>query len=134
MNKNITTSPSGALTTYMFDASGDLASVAWAVGYVSTYTYNTNKLLVKEEIPSGTTMSVAYTTLTAAGIWLKTMSDDPLGKRTTVAYDSSGNLTTLTQANGAISTYGYATPSNHLRTRSTDPLGHTIPLGVWRFL
>jgi YD repeat-containing protein len=127
-NKTILTSPSNALTTYNY--LGQLLESVQGphTGLVTTYSYNSNLLTTKQQIPAGYVMSVAYTT-TTSGLWLITASDDALGKRTTMQYDSSGNMTTLIDAMGAVSTFGYATPSNHLRTRATDPLGRVTSYG-----
>ena len=112
--------PAGAATTYNYGTDGYVDTEQRPEGYTVTYTYASNGFRTKSQIPSGTTLSVTYD----PNLWLITASDDSLGHRTTLQYDGYGNLTTLVDANGATSTFGYAgNGSTYLRIRQTDPLG-----------
>lgn len=116
--QSVMTSPSGAVTTSLYSGAS-LSRIQRPEGYTSTYSY-TNRQRTKEQVPAGTIYSVTYDQT----LWLITASDDALGNRTTFLYDTYGNLTTLIDAEGNITSYAYAgTGSTHLRTRQTDPLG-----------
>ena len=115
------TSPSGAVTTSIFDANLNLSNVQHPEGYTSTFTYDPVSFLrISETVPAGTRYSITYD----QKLWLPLVNQDALGNRTTMQYDGFGNLTTLTDANGAVTTYGYdGSGSTHRRIRQTDPLG-----------
>ena len=91
-SQSVVLSPLGARTTYLYDAGGMLTAVQRPEGYTSTFTY-TNALKTSEQTPAGTVQATYDPTL-----WLVTSQTDALGNITSFAYDTFGNLTTLTNA------------------------------------
>jgi YD repeat-containing protein len=69
-NTTAVTAPDGGVTTYTYDASGDLLSQTDSLGQQTTYTYDSQHNL--------------------------TSVTDPLGHKTTYTYDSQGNRTSMT--------------------------------------
>jgi YD repeat-containing protein len=65
------------------------------------------------------------TTLTYDGSVRLSTITDPAGRVTTVVIDANNNLTRITDPDGAVTQYGYANPSNHLITTETNPDNHT---------
>ena len=113
--------PAGAITTFEY-SSGSPISIQNPEGYTTNFTYN-NRLKTKEVTPAGTIYSVTYD----ENIWQILLSDDALGYRTTLQYNTAGDLTTLINAEGKISTFGWDV--NRTRIRQTDPLGRVTQLG-----
>ena len=113
-------SPTGAVTTTSYDSQGNIGTVQRPEGYTSTFAYDQKSYLkISETVPAGTLSSITYDQT----LWLPTVSQDALGNRTTMQYDSFGNMTTLIDANNATTTFGYAgSGSTHQRIRQTDPL------------
>ncbi|WZP01264.1 discoidin domain-containing protein (plasmid) [Isosphaeraceae bacterium EP7] len=69
--------------------------------------------------PVGLRTTLAYDAVTGR---LKSVLD-PAGRTTTITLDSSNNLTRVVDPDGATSTYSYATPSDHLMTGEVTPRG-----------
>ena len=80
----------------------NLTSIEYPEGYTSTLDF-VNRVKVAQDEPAGSQCSLTYDTL----LWVPTASVDALANRTTMAYDAFGNLTTLTNALGEVSTFGY---------------------------
>ncbi len=117
----VMTSPTGALTTTVYDNQGNIGFVQRPEGYTSSYAYDqVSYLRISETIPAGTISSIAYD----QNLWLPLVSVDALGFRTSMQYDQFGNLTTLISADGGVTTHSYfGSGSTHLRASSTDPNG-----------
>ncbi len=111
--------PTGAVTTYNLDTQGLLWSMERPEGYIVTFGY-VNRIRVFAEVPAGWLYSLTYDQTK----WVITAAEDALNNRTTLEYDSFANLTTLTDAESKVSTFGYdGTGSTRRLIRWTDPLG-----------
>ncbi len=112
--------PSSGSSVYALNtATGKVATLTDANGYVSRYAYS-NQIRVSSSQMVG--VSLVYSqSQTYDGNWQVTKSVDGNGNVMSYGYDSSLNLTTITQADGSVSTMGY---SGRQMIRSTDPLGN----------
>jgi RHS repeat-associated protein len=109
-----------------FDSYGNVTSLTDALGYVTSYTYdsNANVLETVQPVVGGTAPTTTYTYNSFGEVLAMT---DPLGHVTTNIYDSHGNLLSVTLPGPS----GTAPPSitqfayNSLGelTQITDPLG-----------
>lgn len=95
-----------------FDASGVLQSMADRNGETTTLTYSGGKLARVTE-SGGRALTVTWSGAHVAEV------TDPLNRSVRYGYDSAGNLTTVTGADGAISTFGY--DAAHRITSLLDP-------------
>lgn len=90
--------PGGGVTSYTYDARGNLLSKTDPLGLVTTYTFSE-----QDDITGVTT---------------------PSGRQTRFGYDERGNLTAVTDALGAVTSYGYGDPDHPGDlTQVTDPDG-----------
>lgn len=110
---NITqsTTPDGAVTTYSYDADGELTSKATPPDTSSmpsptaTFTYDADGNLATETAPDGN------------------VSGAPAGSFTTAyGYDATSELTSVTSPLGGVTKYGYDSAGN--KTSVTDPDGN----------
>jgi RHS repeat-associated protein len=138
-----TTTPGGATETIGYYSDGDVATVTDPAGEATTYTYDVlgrvlTKTVVSGTYPSGLVTSYAYN---GAGQVL-TESDPPVTDhvtgavhtaRTTNAYDTDGNLTSVTVADltggDASRTTSYAFNSHDEMASKTDALGNKTTFG-----
>ncbi|WP_320109509.1 RHS repeat-associated core domain-containing protein [Amycolatopsis mediterranei] len=95
-----------------FDSAGHLTAIADLNGEKTALTY-AGALLSKVTDSAGRALTVTYT-----GTHISKVSD-PLGNAYTYAYDSAGNLTTVTAPDGGVTTFGY--DSAHRVTSVLDP-------------
>jgi RHS repeat-associated protein len=130
-----TQGPDGTTTTFQYDSSGNLTSVSRPLTGTSSvattaFTYDQNPatkgdLLTKVD-PNGKTWSY-----TSDQYGMPASTTDPLGDRTTFAYDGRGFLASKVGADGNVTggnpaayttSFGYDA-AGHL-TSTVDPLGH----------
>jgi RHS repeat-associated protein len=132
---------------------GDTSTLVQNSGGTWTRTYPDGTVLqydaagreTSEADRNGNTTSYAYVAGGAAAGALSTITDpvgrvttlaydssgklatvtDPAGRVTTVTVDSSGNLTGITDPDSASVAYGYSTPSNHRITTEVSPNAST---------
>ncbi len=98
--------------TLNFDTSGLLVSQKDLNNLTTTFAYSSGKLA------SATNTEGRSITWTWSGSRISSVSDSA-GRSVAYGYDGSGNLTTVTYADGAIETYGY--DSSHRMTTILDP-------------
>lgn len=126
----------GRITTYAYDAHGNLTSKTNALGQTTTYTYDGFGQRTSVTDALGHSRSTEYdtdgnvsaqvdalghrTTMEYDGIGRLTASIDPLGRRTTMTYDALNRLVTMTDSSGALTTYAYDANGN--QTSETDAL------------
>jgi RHS repeat-associated protein len=101
-----------ATQTLRFDSTGRLVSMADRNGETTTLTYSSGQLTAITE-SGGRALTVTWT-----GTHVTRVAD-PLGRAVGYGYDASGNLTTVTAADGAVTTFGYDT--SHRITSMLDP-------------
>jgi YD repeat-containing protein len=96
-----------------------LTSVTDVRNKISTYTYDAQGLLISETDPVGNKPFVNSYDAQGRVVW----QDDPLGKRSTFAYNDAQQITTMTDAAGAVQSQDYS--GNVLGTVST-PAGSSV--------
>jgi RHS repeat-associated protein len=116
-NDNITqsTAPNGAVSTYAFDAGDEVTSQtappnsnsSSAPARTTTYSYNADGDMLTQTDPDGNVLGAPANSYT-----------------TSYGYDTLGEQTSVTDANGDKTGYAYDNVGNN--TSVTDPLGHTI--------
>lgn len=115
-----TTDPTGATTTFTYDARGNTTSVTDPLARTSTSTYDAMDLPLVTTDAAGSATTTAYdergntvsvtdptgasTTYTVNPDGTVAASTDPLGRTTSFTYDSYGNLATATDPTGATTT------------------------------
>ena len=115
--------PVGPVTTYSYDADGDLLSVTDPLHNVTTYSYDYLGRKTSETAPNPTTGAAAGSTLTTTytydldGDLLS--ETDPLGHTTSYSYDHLGELSSETDPDGGVTSYGYDLMGDE--TSLTDP-------------
>ncbi|QEH32071.1 Putative deoxyribonuclease RhsC [Aquisphaera giovannonii] len=114
-------------TVIQFDSSGRETSITDRNGNAYTYGY------VSAGAAAGAVQSVAdpvglRTTFAYNGSGRLSTITDPAGRVTTVTMDASGNLTKFVDPDNAATQYGYTTPSNHRMTSETNPNNHTATI------
>jgi RHS repeat-associated protein len=113
----------GHITTYAYDAHGNMTSMTDALGRITSYAYDANGEITSITDPLGHVKQLAYdaqgnitsvkdalndtTAFEYDAIGRLTAVVDPLGRRATFAYDSLDRITTLTDPAGAATTLGY---------------------------
>ena len=111
-------------TSVTFNSSGQETSIADRNGNTTSYAYLTSGpatgALQTITDPVGLRTTLAYN---ASGR-LSTITD-PAARVTTIVVDSNGNLTSATDPDNAVTAYGYSTPSNHRMTTETNPNSKT---------
>nr|WP_305793236.1 RHS repeat-associated core domain-containing protein [Sedimenticola hydrogenitrophicus] len=110
-----------AITTYGYDAWGNLITLTDPEGQTTTFTHDARGQILTRTDPNNHTSQAGYD---LAGRQLS--RQDPLGHTTTIDYDKVGNPVTVTDAKNNVTQYGY--DIRNLRTSVTDPLGHTSTL------
>ena len=141
--------PNGSLTTvYSYDSLGDLVledQVADGQDLVTSWTYDTLGQVLSRTNPDGDTIHAAYnpagqvTSVTNADGQTTSYAYNSLDEVTSVigprgvplaslAYDSAGNLTSVTEGAQATSTWSYAYTAGGLLASATDPAGATAQL------
>jgi RHS repeat-associated protein len=102
------TDPMGNVTTNTYDQYGDVTSVTDPDGHVTTYTYATNGNVLTKSTTVGTQDAVTtYAYGDSALPGAVTSVTDPDGNVTTFTYDNDGNLASTTDGNGNTTTYDY---------------------------
>ncbi|WP_165234108.1 FG-GAP-like repeat-containing protein [Aquisphaera insulae] len=111
-------------TVIQYDSSGRETSVTDRNGNAYTYGY----------VPSGAAAGALQYVADPVGLrttfayngsgYLATITD-PASRVTTVTLDASHNLTQFVDPDLATTQYGYSTPANHRMTSETNPNGHT---------
>lgn len=108
----------GHLSSYEYDANGNLITSVDALGGTSTYSYDSENRLI-----SLTDEAVRKTEYTYDPVGRLTSTTDALGNVTQFFYDSVGNLISRTSADGNVTSYSYDA-MGHL-VSETDALGNT---------
>jgi RHS repeat-associated protein len=114
-----------------FGSSGNMTSYTDELGHVTTYTYdaNGNMTSISKQLDSNNTVTTSYTYNSFGEVLTMT---DPLGNVTTNAYDANGNLLTVTtpvpQSGVAASVTQFAYDVKGQLTQITDPLNHVSTL------
>jgi RHS repeat-associated protein len=116
------TDPGGKTTASAYDAGGRLASVTAPSGAVTSYSYNSRGLLTSVTDPLLKVAAYGYD-----DVGRMTSETDPLNKTTSYGYDGVGRLTTITDALGGVVTLGYDAASQ--LTSVTDPRNKTWAYG-----
>ena len=75
---------------------------------------------ITDAVNAGRSLTLAYNGAAIARV------SDAAGRSVGYSYDSSGNLTGVTDVMGHTTTYAYGTPSAHLLTGVTNALGQTV--------
>jgi RHS repeat-associated protein len=96
-----------------------LTSVTDVRNKISTYTYDAQGLLISETDPVGNKPFLNSYDAQGRVVW----QDDPLGKRSTFAYNDAQQITTMTDAAGAVQSQNYS--GNVLGAVST-PAGSSV--------
>lgn len=104
---------------FVFNASGQLTSIADLNGYITTLSYNSSNQLTTVTDPEGRTLTFSY----GSNGDVESVTD-PAGRTVSYGYDGSGNLTSVTDPAGGTWSFGY--DSNHLMTSLTDPRGGVL--------
>ncbi|MBI5513681.1 MAG: PKD domain-containing protein [Deltaproteobacteria bacterium] len=107
--------------TYTRDAAGRVASVGYTGGASVQYTYDAAGRRASVRTASGTT-SYEYDPVTG---WLSAVVDSVAG-RTAYAYDLAGRLSTVTHADGAVTSYTRDPRGNVTRERAVTRGGATL--------
>jgi RHS repeat-associated protein len=117
------TTPDGRIVKYGYTANiagkTRLTSVTDVRNKISTYTYDAQGLLISETDPGGNKPFVNSYDAQGRVVW----QDDPLGKRSTFVYNDVQQITTMTDAAGAVQSQNYS--GNVLGTVST-PAGSSV--------
>jgi hypothetical protein len=109
--------PSGGVTTFNW-GTNVISSKHSPGGSAETYSYDSNSLLVKTQLPSGVKLSLTYN-----ANFQVTASDDSLGFRTTFQYDSFGNLSPfLTDASEIVDVAGIEAASPAASPTAAPPM------------
>ena len=109
--------PLGNITSYTYNAWGQVRTIQDALGNITSYGYDTlgNQTSVTDALGNVTTMSYDL----AGNVIAVT---DPLGHSTTTTYDGQNRPLSVMDALGNVTSYGYN--SNGNRTAMMDPLGN----------
>ncbi|MFF1309026.1 FG-GAP-like repeat-containing protein [Streptomyces sp. NPDC058307] len=125
------TDPLGNITSYGYNAAGQLTSVKDAQGYTTSYTYDPAGNVLTSTDPAGKVTTRTYDT--AGNLASVT---DPLGDTTTYAYDKNGQLLSTVSPRGNVSgankaayTTSYTYDANGNQTQVTDPTGAATKTG-----
>ncbi len=122
-----TTDPLGRQSTYTYDARGDRESETDPVGNKRTFTYDEDSHLTATVSPLGNVAGAEpakfKTTLVldAQGRVVETLN--PLGHTVKTTYNAAGQIASLTDANGKVTTYAYDADNEPIKV--TEPNGDT---------
>ena len=110
------TDPDGRVTRFTYDADGDVATttVSPASGTTDTTAFTFDA--------DGEQLCQASANATATAVACPTPGGARVAGTTTTAYDTDGEVTNSTDANGQVTSYLYDADGN--RTRVTDPAGN----------
>ncbi|QQZ27762.1 RHS repeat protein [Thiothrix subterranea] len=116
-----TTYSDGSTSTTAYDNAGNTASTTDAQGTATTYTYDSNGNQLTESLTdaSGNTRQTSRRDYNALNQLEK--STDADGNVTTYGYDKAGNQTSVTDAQGRVTTNEYDAQNRLVKT--TDPAG-----------
>ncbi|MDX6648302.1 MAG: hypothetical protein QOJ97_253 [Solirubrobacteraceae bacterium] len=147
-SSTVVTDPNGHQTTACFDSTGRQIKVKDALGNTTTTlynadsqitrqtspkngvtlnTYDANNNLTRSVMPTGATRTSAYAD--SAHPYYPTQATDAQGNTTTYAYDTNGNLTTITDALPAQNKITRVFNPNGTEASYTDPNGNTTTYG-----
>ena len=110
------TSPSAQRTSFAYDTNGHIKSYQDGVGRITTFVVNSTGDLVQVTTPALCITSFAYAN------HLLTLRIDPMGFRTSFAYDGNSRVTKVMAADGTVTSFSYTAAGTAL----TDPRG-----GLW---
>jgi len=124
---NTMQTPSGAMTTYVYDPLGNLGTMIDGAGYRTTYVYSNNRVKIRETIEGRNVYNITLLDSGRNAVYgdLISASYDPLGNATTYFYATSSNrLVSILDADGNFTHLRYGTGDQEWQLRSTtDPLG-----------
>ena len=113
--------PLGNAVAMSYDAQFNLTSVVGPTGLTSSFTYDEQGGLTASQDPMGYVTQFAY----AGAYHDMTLVRDARGNGTSNTYDSVGNLTKITYADGTYETYAYDAAGNLIRY--TNRRGNATP-------
>ena len=113
----------GGITTHLLDSAGTLIGTMKPEGYTVSYSYDSHFWKTREQVPSGTQLSVTYNSSRQV-----IASDDSLGNRTTYQYDVAGNATTIINALGNATVQVFDASRN--LTARVDTLGRRMTFSL----
>ncbi|MGA3117303.1 MAG: RHS repeat-associated core domain-containing protein [Syntrophobacteraceae bacterium] len=103
-----------------FDKTGRLISQTDRNGLVTTLTYDaTSGQLTKVADPAERALTFTWSNGVVSGV------TDPADRTVSYTYDTSGNLSTVSDVGGNVTSYSYA-PGSALLVSAQDPLGYTL--------
>ncbi len=106
-----------ATTTYTYNSTGQLTSIADPNGATTTLSYTSGKLTSVTD-STGRSLTFAYGTN-----GLVSSVTDPLSRTATYGYDGTGQLTSVTDPMSRVTSFTYDTGGAHLLLTMTDPNG-----------
>ncbi len=111
------------VSTYTYDASGNLATITNAVGHVTTYSdYDSAGNVGRITAPGGKVTTFSYTSRGKLGGTVSTV--DGISSSTAFEYDLVGNVTKVTMPDASTLAYTYDTAQR--LTSITDNLGNQV--------
>ncbi len=110
------TDPTGAHTTFTYDAAGRRINATDAMSHVTSFTYDTRDRLVSQTDANGRVTSYTYDAVNRL-----LTETDPVGGVTAYSYDAVGNLLSVTDPKNSVT--GYTYDAANRRTQETRPLG-----------
>lgn len=119
------TNSDGTKTSFTYDASNRVATVTDGTGYITNFAYPSSTTATITDAASQVT-TLTYSAVADGSIGQLTGIQDPSGSGQNIlyAYDTSGNVTQMTDSRGNVTKYTYDTNGN--QTRQEDALGNTI--------
>lgn len=112
--------------SFTYDTNGFVNGVTDYDGNVTKYTHNSSGEETSRTEAYGTSLARTTTTKWSTSFHLPTEIDAPLGRTTTLGYDSHGNLLTLGMTDGTHSrTFSMTYTTSGQITSYKDALGHT---------
>ena len=142
-NNTSISNPLGKTTSYGFDSWGlERISATDPRNHTAAFSYDANRLLTGVSLPDSSTVQYSYacnaltsttdgagnsTTVQRDKLLRPTRVTSPLGKATTLAYNSDGFNTSITDPLGKVTSSGY--DAAHRITSVTSPLDKTVRFG-----